>query len=131
MRVVTDRVIQLLETGGLTVGDAWGGGMDVPFVVVWSGDRMLGGTIGPGLRWTELSQRFQITCVGRSRQQAEWLADRVDELLQASDGDGWHITVLPRPMVVRDDETGAGSDPDWLAYPQYQIDLMLPDEGGS
>ena len=124
MRTVTDRVVQLLADGGLTVGDGWGDGMDVPFVVVWSGDRQLDGTLGPDQRWTHLSQRFQVTCVGRTREQAEWLSDRVDEVMQQGDGDGWHVIVLPRPMIVRDDETGA--EPDWLAYPQYQVELMMP-----
>ena len=126
MRTVTDRVVQLLADGGLTVGDGWGDGMDVPFVVVWSGDRQLDGTLGPDQRWTHLSQRFQITCVGRTREQAEWLSDRVDEVMQQADGDGWHVIVLPRPMIVRDDETGA--EPDWLAYPQYLVELMMPSE---
>jgi hypothetical protein len=101
VRTATDAIIDVLETGGLTVGDGSGDGLTVPFVVVWPQTATHSGTWGGA--WEEIDKNVQVTCVGRSRQQAEWLADRCDVLLFASD---LVLRPIMRTGVHRDDTTG-------------------------
>jgi hypothetical protein len=103
VRTATDAIIDVLETGGLTVGDKKGDGLSPPFVVVAPQTTTNEGTWGTDGAWEEIDKNFQVTCVGRSREQAEWLADRCDVLLFASS-----LVVRPimRTGVHRDDTTG-------------------------
>lgn len=90
LREHDDAVIAALEALGVVVGDA-----EAPenaedlidsgqgYVVVYpiSGGR-LSGTLGNPDRDAELV--YQVTCVGASREQARWLADKTLELLQTT-----------------------------------------------
>ncbi len=113
MRTLTDDVLAILTAGGLTVEDGIGEGVP-PYVVVYPLTQIRDGSLADG--WENVDKAFQVTCEGVSRQQAEWLADRVDELMLAS---GLVVELLPRPAVMRDDTTGDRSR--FKAYPRYRI----------
>jgi hypothetical protein len=105
VRVITDEVIAVLQSGGLTVGDGDGTGLSPPFVVVWPQTQTSDGSHADP--WEDVRKFLQVTCVARSRQQAEWLADRCDLLLLNTP------TLVVRPIartgVFRDDTTGGPS----------------------
>lgn len=121
MRAVTDDVIGVLEAGSLTVGDTTGEGLTAPFVVVYPiGDGFLapgfGGSLGEP--WSQVDAGIQVTCVGVSREQAQWLEDRATALLVAHVGDWW-VQLDGSPAVSRDDDTGG--PPLFYAYPRFSI----------
>lgn len=122
-RTLTDAVISTLEAGSLSVGDATGQGLTAPYVVVWPiAGETYDGTIGPGNTWTEIDKPFQPTCVGSTREQAEWLADKVRDLLTAE-----NATYRARPIggggTVRDDATGA--EPLFKSYPRFSLSAWI------
>jgi hypothetical protein len=122
-RTLTDAVIETLEDGGLTVGDATGQGLTAPYVVVFPiAGETYDGTIGPGGTWTEIDKPFQPTCVGVTREQAEWLADRVRTLLLTP-----HADYRARPIggggTVRDDATGSPAL--CYAYPRFSMTAWI------
>lgn len=125
-RAVTDSVVDVLEAGGLTVGDSnatsridgQGSDLEPPFVVVYPLGVEWDGSIGGGAVWAEQDVTVQVTCVGGSRSQAEWLADRTHELMLAAD-EGWRCRPMPRPAVVRDDDTGG--PPLFYAYARFAL----------
>lgn len=114
MRTLTDDVIDVLEAGGLIVGDSTGEDLTPPYVVVYPLTQSRDGTWGGP--WEDVQKAFQVTCEGTSRSQAEWLADTCDSLMLAS-----ALVVVPEPRadIVRDDTTGDPSR--WKAYPRYRI----------
>jgi len=81
VREHTDAVIAALEAAGLTVGDAVApDDTDPPYVVVYA--IAGGGSTGTLARPDDDAFLvYQATCVGTSREQAEWLADKALELL--------------------------------------------------
>jgi hypothetical protein len=115
VRTLTDHVLDILRTGGMTVGDGTGEGLTPPYVVVYPLTQVRTGTLEDP--WEDVGKGFQVTCEAVSRQQAEWLADRVDALMLTS---GWVVRLLPRPEVRRDDTTGGPSR--FKAWPRYRID---------
>lgn len=121
MRTATDTVVQVLRDGGIQVGDAVstdadGEDLAPPYVVVYPLGDARDGTLGSP--WTDVTAGIQVTCVGRTRDQAEWLADRVFVLLTGHDGDWW-VEVEPSGAVARDDTTGG--PPLFYAYPRFAI----------
>lgn len=116
MRTVTNDVIDVLEAGGLTVGDATGAGLTAPYVVVYPLGDLRDGTLGAP--WSDVRSGMQATCVGSTRLQAEWLHDRVVTLLTAHVGDWW-VEVAPSGAVAREDATGAPSQ--FLAFARFEI----------
>lgn len=114
MRTLTDDIIGVLEAGGLTVADGIAEGLDPPYVVVYPLVQTRDGTWSDA--WSDVGKTFQVTCEAVSRQQAEWLADRCDDLIAASD---LVAVIAPRAEVVRDDTTGADSR--FKAFPRYRI----------
>ena len=104
MRTLTDDVISVLETGGLSVGDATGSGLAVPFVVVYPLIQDRDGAISDP--FSDLDKWFQTSCEGETREQSEWLADKVETLLAAS---ALVVVELTRTGTIRDDTTGAPS----------------------
>lgn len=116
MRTVTDQAIAVLEDGGLTVGDGTGKGLAVPYVVVYPLGETRDGTLGAP--WSEIRSGLQPTCVGVTREQAQWLEDRVIALLTAHDGDWW-VEVEPSGPMARDDDTGGVSL--FYAYPRFTL----------
>lgn len=121
MRVVTDDVKAVLEAGGLTVGDGTGDGLTVPYVVLYPlGDGFDAPGFGGSLAkpWGQLDGAYQATCVGASREQAEWLADRVYELMVADTSLGW-VQLEPSGPVRRDDTTAG--PPLFYATPGFSV----------
>ena len=116
MRTVTDDAITVLETGGLTVGDATGKGLTAPYVVAFPIGDIRDGTIGQP--WVDLRASIQFTCVGVSREQAEWLQDRVVTLMTAASATFGHVEVLPSGAIARDDDI---SPPLFYAYPRFVL----------
>lgn len=112
MRALTDQVIAVLKAGALTVGDGVGNtkvdgsgvALTPPFVVVYPLVQTRDGSLEDA--WSDVDKWFQITGEGVRRDQAEWLGDRVEELLIASD---LVVVELTRTEAARDDSTGADS----------------------
>jgi hypothetical protein len=78
----TDAIIARLEGFGLTVGDAKApADLSPPYCVVY---QIPGGhTLGPlSTLDDDVEIVYQVTCVGGSREQAEWLADKALGLLE-------------------------------------------------
>ena len=100
MRTLTDTVIGVLEAE-LTVGDGTGEGLTTPYVVVYPGTQSRDGTLDDG--WSDVAKTFLAICEGTSREQAEWMADKVESLLT---GSALVVVAVNRADVNRDDTTG-------------------------
>ncbi len=121
-RLHTDALITLLKAAGLTVGDAVAPNSAPPYVIVYSLDS---GRDGPvSAPHDDSRMGWQTTCVGSSREQAQWLIDKVE------------ATVLPATLTVvgrfvghamrepgrgvgRDDNTGG--PPRFFATPRWSM----------
>jgi len=122
VREHTDAVIAALEALGLTVGDAVApAGIDPPYVVVYAIPG--GGTAGPlATPHDDAVLVYQVTCVGDSRKQAEWLEDSALSLLTGG------IAVTGRRVlwialdlsggVQRDDQV---TPPKFWSAPRFRI----------
>lgn len=108
MRSLTDAFIAVLEAGGLQVGDGSSDGLTVPYVVVYPFPQTRDGSIGDP--FSDVAKWMGATGWGKSRYQAEWVADRVEQLLDESD---LVITEMVRDEAVRDDTTAQPSL--WMA----------------
>lgn len=117
MRVTTDAVIDVLEAGGLTVGDGTGVGLTPPYVVAYPLGDIRDGSLGEP--FSDVRAALQFTCVGTTREQAEWLHDKVVELVLAANHDLGHVQVEPSGAVARDDDTGGPAV--FYAYPTFVI----------
>jgi hypothetical protein len=86
-------VIDALKTIGKPVGDARKPDGEPPYAVVYP----FGGTrSGPvGDPDADASLTWQITCVGRDREGAEWMADRVAEVMDGG------VVNIPGRKVMR------------------------------
>lgn|GEM_PF-3713964 len=126
MRTITSDVVEVLRDGGLTVGDGnnttrpdgSGTVLAAPYVIVYPLSDVYDGAIGGGAVWAEVDATVQASCVATTREQAEWLADQVHTLILAADED-WRARPLPRPAIVRDDDTGG--PPLFYAYPRFAL----------
>ena len=79
-RTVTDAVLALLQGAGLTVYDAEAAeGATPPYVVVYPATDVLDGTMGEP--YADADRTLQVNAIGRSRQQAQWTADKVAQTL--------------------------------------------------
>jgi hypothetical protein len=121
VREHTDAVIDALETAGLTVGDAEAPDGAPPYVVVYRVfDRRTGQLSAPD---DDATITYQVTCVGTSRKQAEWLADEVGEALAAG------VTVTGRTIPRIAPEAGSGTvmrdddvtPPLFYVTPRYRV----------
>jgi hypothetical protein len=124
----TDAVIAALEAVGLLVGDGEAptedhghqdDGSFINYVVVYP---LPGGTRSGNLDdpYGDAQLPFQVTCVGRSRRQAQWLLDEVEVILDGVTVAGRSIHPMPdsNPGVVRDDDLGK---PLFYATPRYKL----------
>lgn len=76
LRTYTDALITALEATGLTVGDADADGLDPPFCVLYPRpEGRFSGTLGDTTKFAEKVD--QATCVGATREQSQWVADKV------------------------------------------------------
>lgn len=140
-RTHTDAVIGLLEDAGLLVGDAeapdgphgWADAPDsaafTPYVIVYPLLRTLDGSLG--CPYDDADLAWQVTCVGESRAQAEWLEHTVDESLIGS-----HPTVDDRAVVQVRHDGGAGprrddtrQPPTFISTPQYRATSVANPSG--
>lgn len=104
MRTLTSDLVAVLEGGGLTVGKATGAGLTPPFVVVYPLVQQRDGSFENP--WSDVRKFYEIIGEGTTLEQAEWLADRVQSLLAASD---LVVVSLEIARVDRDDTTGSPS----------------------
>jgi hypothetical protein len=121
IREHTDAVIATLVAAGLTVGDAKAPAGDPPYVVVYS--ISAGGWTGPlAARHDDGSLVYQVSCVGKSRQQAEWLEDKaITAILEGIPVTGRSIPYIELDLsggVARDDDR---TPPLWTAAPRFRI----------
>ncbi len=130
VRTHTDAVIAALEGLGLEVGDAVAPEVDPPYVTVYQipGGRTTGTLAAPD---DDAFIVYQVSCVGVSREQAEWLADKALELLQTE------LDVEDRrvPRVFLDMHGGVRRDdsatpPVFVSSPRFRI-MSTPRPDGS
>jgi hypothetical protein len=121
VREHTDGVIAALETEGLTVGDAVAPeDVGPPYVVVYpiAGGSLSGSLANPD---EDGALVFQVTCVGASREQAEWLADKAMALLDGFSVTGRSIARVSLDLhggIQRDD---AQTPPVFYALPRFRV----------
>lgn len=120
LRTHTDAIIAALEAQGLTVGDAVAPQASPPYVVVYP---IAGGDMyGPlGAKDDDAELIYQVTCVGSSREQAEWLADKANALLGGFTVTGRSVPLVTMdvvPGIFRDDSTGT---PIYTAAPRFRV----------
>jgi hypothetical protein len=127
-RAHTDGVIAALVDAGLAVGDheapddagrQTDGSFD-KYVVVY---RIPGGSRSGNLDdpYGDAEFIYQVTSVGSSRKEVEWLCDKVDPAMLAGVSvDGRSIEVVPHgnPGIPRDDDE---SPPIWSAASRYRL----------
>jgi hypothetical protein len=121
-RIATDGIRAKLATFGLTVGDGQAPTGPPPYVVVYpvAGGRTTG-TLGDLDGDAELV--FQVTCVGMSREQAQWLENKTLGLLGVGT-----VTITGRIVnrvslegfggIFRDDTK---SQPLFMAVPRFRV----------
>jgi hypothetical protein len=120
LRTHTAAVITRLQALGVTVGDAQAPNMAPPYVVVY---QIAGGdTYGPlGAQNDDAELIYQVTCVGTSREQAQWLVDKTLGLLSGISVSGRSlplVTVEMVPGIQRDDKV---SPPVFWATPRFRL----------
>jgi hypothetical protein len=121
----TAAVIAKLAAAGLDVGDGVAPGGDTPpekYVVVYPlpGGSREGTLAGP---WDDAELVYQLTCVGITRLQAEWVRDKAEAAMLTG------LTVTGRNIaLVRPDEGDSGTyrddtqtPPLYYATPRYRI----------
>lgn len=120
VRAHTDGVIARLQNEGLAVGDAVAPDVTPPYVVVYS---IAGGGLFStfGKSHDDGTLVFQVTCVGASRVQAEWLADKAMALLDGFSVTGRsiaHVSLDFHGGIQRDD---AQTPPVFYASPRFRV----------
>lgn len=120
LRVHTDAVLAALEAQGLTVGDADAKGLSGKFCVVY---RIPGGeSSGPlDAPNDDAELIYQVTCVGDTREQAEWVEDKVMNLLDGITVEGRSISRVDLDSydgIRRDDALPL---PRFYATPRFRI----------
>lgn len=117
----TGAVIAKLESLGLTVGDGEKPeGATVPYCVVYPiPGGGLSGTIDDPNEDGELV--YQVTCVGETREQAEWAVDKTLGLLEGISVAGRYIArvlVDSMPGIRREDEPSTTL---FIATPRFRV----------
>lgn len=118
----TDAIVAALVSGGLSVGDAVAPdpAPDGGYAVVY---QLLGGQVAPrlGAPADDAFLAYQVTCVGKSREQAEWVADKAIEILVGGisvAGRRTHVTVDFHGGVLRDDQQ---TPPIFYSTPRFRV----------
>jgi hypothetical protein len=120
LRTHTSAVITRLQALGVAVGDAQAPTGNPPYCVVY---QVAGGdTYGPLAAQNDDAELiYQVTCVGTSREQAQWLADKTMGLLSGITVTGRSlplVTVEMVPGIQRDDKV---SPPVFWAAPRFRL----------
>lgn len=108
IREHTNGVIEALEALGLTVGDGTAAGLTAPYAVVYALNPEFFGSLENPFEDGDLV--YQVTCVGKTREQAEWVVDKAMALL-----DGF--TVTGRSIAYVSVDGGPGTRPDYDVTP--------------
>lgn len=110
IRTHTDGVIASLVAAGLAVGDADAKGLSPPYAVVYSipGGEMSGNLDDP---YEDAELVYQVTCVGSTREQAEWVADKALTTLVAG------FSVTGRSIALVRPDGGPGTRPEYDVTP--------------
>lgn len=121
VRTHTDAVIAALEGAGLTVGDAVAPDAAPPYAVVYSVSA--GGWSGTLAEpYEDAALVFQVTCVGATREQAEWVADKaIATLLGGLSVSGRFIANVAIDLsggVLRDDQR---TPPLFYSTPRFRV----------
>lgn len=123
-RTHIDAVVDLLAAAGMAVGDGQAPDTNPPYVIVHS---VRGGRrSGPmGDAYADVDYVVQVTCVGRSRREAQWRADQAEVAMATLRGtlvDGRTVVgVEPdMPSGVERDDTTAGP-PLFYSTPRWTI----------
>lgn len=120
IRKHNDAVIAALVAAGLTIGDGEAPEADPPYGVVYQVPSAgLEGTLADPNADGELV--YQVTCVGTTREQAQWVVDKAMALL-----DGFNVanrsiarvSVDSLPGVLRDDKL---DPPLFYATPRFRV----------
>lgn len=116
----TDGVIAKLVAAGLVVGDGEAPDAEPPYAVVHS---IPGGSATGSIEEPHEDGElvYQVTCVGTTREQAEWVADESMVLLEGITVEGRSI-----PFVDLDTLSGARRDTTvtpalWICTPRFRI----------
>lgn len=113
-RALTDDIIAALEAGGLTVGDADGQELDPPYGVVFPIGGLLDGSLANPDEDGE--SVVQVSAVGVSRRQAEWVRDEARAVMLAEPA----VTGRNVQRVSVDNDVGVRRDDD-VEPPQFFI----------
>lgn len=116
----TQALLSVLQATGRPVGDAVAPpAASAPYVVLYPQSGTRGGPIADPDADAALT--YQFTCVGRDRRGAQWLADRVADVVRNVAFPGralLRVQLLNDSPVERDDDV---TPPLWYATPVYQF----------
>ena len=121
VRKHTDGVIASLEAAGLTVGDADAEGLSPPYCVVYAipGGGFTGTMENP---FEDGELPYQVTCVGETREQAEWATDKaLTALVAGVTVTGWNVVLVSpdgHPGVRPDHDV---SPPLFYSTPRFRL----------
>lgn len=117
----TDAVIAAIETIGKPVGDADAEGLAAPYFVVYGipGGRRTGTLENPH---EDSDIVYQVTCVGDTREQTEWLVDKATETMLL----GFVVAGRSITFVSTDDHPGVRPDRDasppvFIGTPRFTV----------
>lgn len=115
-----DAVITALQAAGLTIGDAEAPAGDPPYGVVYQiPSGQFDGSLADPNADAELV--YQVTCVGETREQAQWVVDKAMALLNGFEITGRSIARVSldaAPGVIRDDDL---DPPLFYATPRFRV----------
>lgn len=116
----TDGVIAALEAAGLTVGDGEAPSGSPPYVNVHAipGGRAFGSLEEPH---EDAELVYQVTCVGTTREQAEWLADKSMVLLDGVTVDGRSIAFVELDSLPGSRRDTSVTPEVWQATPRFRL----------
>lgn len=123
LRTHTDAVIAaLVALGGPPVGDAHAPDEEAPYYVAYPvpGGESTGNLGSPS---DDAVLIVQVTCVGKSREQAQWMADKateklLNETLTVADRKIARIKLDTNPGVRRDDDV---TPPVFTSMPRFRL----------
>jgi hypothetical protein len=116
----TDALLVALRATGLTVGDAQAPGSVPPYAVLYSipGGRVFGTLADPH---GDGEMVFQVTCVGTTREQTQWVTDKAFAVLSGLSVTGRSIAFVDIdgfPGIQRDDDV---QPPLFYSTPRFTI----------
>lgn len=135
-RLVTDALLTVLSSAPVLIGDGEtpagggypGGNPLKAFVPYANLHPLAGGVTGGSLERPDDDARiiYQVTSVGSTREQAEWVSDETQDVLLSLpvSVDGRDVLLVTVDMLGgarRDDSLGASSPPVWVCPSRYRV----------